>query len=110
MESNRQVVIHMNHKDEPRKFTPGSRAPQVWAKADELEPRSTVAGSGNGPAGSAWTTWREVTFGEAGRSVMASEDSTGGTTPSKEKAGQGTTQDVGVRSRCESVSGLLSGE
>jgi len=38
MESNRQVAMHMNHKDEPRKFTPGSRAPQLWAKAEESQP------------------------------------------------------------------------
>jgi len=54
---------HMNHINEPRKFTPGSRAPQVRAKAAELEPRLTVAGFNNGPAGSAWTTCREVTHG-----------------------------------------------
>ena len=46
---------HMNHTNEPRKTTPGSRAPQLWAKAAESEPRPTVEGSDNGPAGSAWT-------------------------------------------------------
>src|SRR5215213_1767794 len=61
MESNRQVVIHMNHKDEPRKFTPGSRTPQERAKAAESESRPTVVGFDIGPAGSAWTTCREVT-------------------------------------------------
>jgi len=54
---------HMNHINEPRKTTPGSRAPQLWAKAVELEPRPTVVGSDNGPAGSAWATCREVTLG-----------------------------------------------
>ena len=63
MESNRQVVIQMNHKDEPRKFTPGSRAPQDRVKAAELEPRPTVVGFDIGPAGSAWATCREVTLG-----------------------------------------------
>jgi len=63
MESNRQVAIQMNHKDEPRKNTPGSRAPQDWAKAAESEPGPTVVGSDNGPAGSAWATCREVTLG-----------------------------------------------
>ena len=54
---------HMNHINEPRKSTPGSRAPQDWAKAVESEPRPTVVGSDNRPAGSAWTTCREVTPG-----------------------------------------------
>jgi hypothetical protein len=63
MESNRQVAMNMNHKDEPRKINPGSRAPQFWAKAEEPEPGPTVVGSGNGPAGSAWATCREVTPG-----------------------------------------------
>ena len=63
MESNRQVVKQMNHINEPRKTNPGSRAPQFWAKAAEWEPRPTVEGSDNGPAGSAWTTCREVTHG-----------------------------------------------
>ena len=63
MESNRQVAMYMNHKDEPRKFTSGSRAPQVWAKAAESGPGPTVVGLGNGPAGSAWATCREVTLG-----------------------------------------------
>jgi hypothetical protein len=63
MESNRQVAMHMNHKDEPRKVTPGSRAPEVWAKAVESEPGTTVVGSDNGPAGSAWATCQEVTLG-----------------------------------------------
>ncbi|MHA3771466.1 hypothetical protein ACXR0O_08010 [Verrucomicrobiota bacterium sgz303538] len=40
--------------NEPRKNTPGSRAPQFWAKAAELESGSIGVGSGNGPAGSAW--------------------------------------------------------
>jgi hypothetical protein len=38
MESNRQVAIHMNHKDEPRNLTPGSRAFQRVAKAEESDP------------------------------------------------------------------------
>jgi hypothetical protein len=38
LQSNRQVAIHMNHRDEPRNSTPGSRAPQVWAKAAEFDP------------------------------------------------------------------------
>lgn len=63
MESNRQVAIHMNHKNEPRKNTPGSRAPRFWAKAAELESGSIVVGFNNGPAGSAWATCREVMFG-----------------------------------------------
>jgi hypothetical protein len=63
MESNRQVAIHMNHKDEPRKFTPGSRTPLILVKAAELGPGSTVVGPGNRPAGSAWATCREVTLG-----------------------------------------------
>ena len=63
MESNRQVAIHMNHLNEPRKFTPGSRTPQEWVKAAESEPGPTVVGSGNGPAGSAWATCWEVTLG-----------------------------------------------
>jgi hypothetical protein len=54
---------HMNHINEPRKNTPGSRAPQLRVKAAELKPRPTVAGFGNGPAGSAWATCREVTLG-----------------------------------------------
>ena len=54
---------HMNHTHEPRKFTPGSRAPQDWAKAAEPRPGPTVVGLGNGPAGSAWATCREVTLG-----------------------------------------------
>ena len=44
---------HMNHINEPRKLTPGSRAPQALVKAEELEPGPTVVGSDNGPAGSA---------------------------------------------------------
>ena len=63
MESNRQVAMKINHRDEPRKFAPGSRAPQVWAKAEESHPGPTVVGCGNGPAGSAWATCREVTRG-----------------------------------------------
>jgi hypothetical protein len=54
---------HMNHINEPRKTTPGSRAPQILAKAAELEPGLTVVGSDSGPAGSAWATCREVTLG-----------------------------------------------
>jgi hypothetical protein len=60
---------HMNHRggggdewqkvggrarNEPRKVTPGSRAPLDWAKAAEFEPGPTVAGTDNRPAGSAW--------------------------------------------------------
>jgi len=63
MESNRQVAMKINHINEPRKLTTGSRAPQIWAKAEESEPGPTVVGSGNGPAGSAWATCREVTRG-----------------------------------------------
>lgn len=63
MESNRQVAIQMNHKDEPRKDTSGSRATQFLAKAAELESGSIVVGSSNGPAGSAWATCREVMLG-----------------------------------------------
>ena len=63
MESNRQIAIHMNHKNEPRKRTSGSRAPCLWAKAAESEPGPTVVGFGNGPAGSAWAICREVTHG-----------------------------------------------
>ena len=37
MESNRQVAIHMNSNDEPRKITPGSRASQDLAKAAEFD-------------------------------------------------------------------------
>lgn len=29
---------HMNHINEPRKSTPGSRTPQVWVKAEEIQP------------------------------------------------------------------------
>jgi len=54
---------HMNHINEPRKITSGSRAFQEVAKAAEPAPRPTVAGVGNGPAGSAWATCREVTLG-----------------------------------------------
>jgi hypothetical protein len=54
---------HMKHINEPRKTTPGSRAPQVWAKAEEPRPRPTVVGHGNGPAGSACATCWEVTLG-----------------------------------------------
>ena len=54
---------HMNHINEPRKTTPGSRAPQRCAKAEELEPGLTVVGSDNGPAGSAWATCWKVTHG-----------------------------------------------
>ena len=54
---------HMNHINEPRKSSSGSRASQLLAKAEEWEPRPTVAGSDNGPAGSAWATCREVTLG-----------------------------------------------
>ena len=43
---------HMNHINEPRKNTPGSRAPQLWVKAVESESGLTVVGSDNGPAGS----------------------------------------------------------
>ena len=42
---------------------PGSRAPGIWAKAVEFPPRPTVAGGNNRPAGSAWTTCREVMCG-----------------------------------------------
>ena len=63
MESNRQVAMKMNHINEPRKITPGSRAPEDWAKAEELEPGPTVVGFDNGPAGSAWATCLEVTRG-----------------------------------------------
>jgi len=42
MESNRQVAMHMNHKDEPRKFTPGSRTPQDWVKAAEFQPEQPL--------------------------------------------------------------------
>ena len=63
MESNRQVAMHMNHIDEPRKNTPGSRASQFLAKAAESMPGPTVVGIDNGPAGSAWATCREVTLG-----------------------------------------------
>ncbi len=38
MESNSQVAIEMNHKNEPRKSSPGSRAIQCSAKAEEEEP------------------------------------------------------------------------
>jgi hypothetical protein len=44
---------HMKHINEPRKTTPGSRAPQLWVKAAETESRLTVVGSDSGPAGSA---------------------------------------------------------
>ena len=54
---------HMNHINEPRKETPGSRAPQIRAKAAELEPGPTVVGFDKGPAGSAWATCRAVTHG-----------------------------------------------
>src|SRR5271154_5547965 len=54
---------HMNHINEPRKLTSGSRAPQVWAKAAGLGSGLTVVGSGNGPAGSAWAICREVALG-----------------------------------------------
>ena len=54
---------HMNHINEPRKNTPGSRAPQLWVKAAELESGLIVVGSDNRPAGSAWATCREVTLG-----------------------------------------------
>src|SRR3954462_2324645 len=47
---------HMNHRNEPRNATPGSRAPQCWAKAVEFPSRPTVEGGDNGPAGSAWAT------------------------------------------------------
>ena len=53
---------HMNHLNEPRKNTPGSRAPQFWAKADESDPEDNRCGSDTGPAGSAWATCREVTL------------------------------------------------
>src|SRR5471030_902658 len=54
---------HMKHINEPRKTTPGSRAPQLWVKAAESESRLTVEGSDSGPAGSACATCREVTLG-----------------------------------------------
>ena len=54
---------HMNHTNEPRKDTPGSRASEFLAKAAELEPRPTVEGFDNGPAGSAWATCQEVLCG-----------------------------------------------
>lgn len=63
MESNRQVAMKMNHKDEPRKSKTGSRASQTLAKAVESGPGPTVVGADNGPAGSAWATCREVTLG-----------------------------------------------
>jgi hypothetical protein len=63
MESNRQVAMKMNHINEPRNSTPGSRAPRDWVKAAESIPRPTVAGIDNGPAGSAWATCREVKRG-----------------------------------------------
>ena len=87
MESNRQVAMKMNHINEPRNSPPGSRTPRDWVKAAESISRPTVAGIGNGPAGSAWATCREVKRGQAGRPVMASkEDSTSGTTPAKGEA------------------------
>ena len=54
---------HMNHTNEPRKLTSGSRAPQARAKAAGLVSGLTVVDSGNGPAGSAWAICREVTLG-----------------------------------------------
>ena len=54
---------HMNHTNEPRKLTSGSRAPQARAKAAGLGSGLTVVDSGNGPAGSAWAICREVTLG-----------------------------------------------
>ena len=65
MESNRQVVIHMNHKDEPRNSTPGSRAPFDWMKAAESKPRPTVAGFDIGPAGSWLAHFRPPPFPSA---------------------------------------------
>jgi hypothetical protein len=54
---------HMNHINEPRKDTPGSRASEFLAKAVESPSRPTVAGGDNRPAGSAWATCREVLCG-----------------------------------------------
>ncbi len=54
---------HMNHINEPRKLAPGSRAPQVVAKAEESESGPTVVDLDNGPAGSAWAICREVMLG-----------------------------------------------
>ena len=45
MESNRQVAMTMNHNNEPRKTSTGSRTPQDWVKAEGRRlPRTTVMG------------------------------------------------------------------
>jgi hypothetical protein len=52
MESNRQVAIHMNYKNEPRKLLPAAELLKIRRR-----PQSSIQinrrGSGNGPAGSA---------------------------------------------------------
>src|SRR4051812_25838034 len=101
----------MNHIDEPRKDTPGSRAPGIRAKAAEFSPRPTVAGGDNGPAGSAWTTCRALMCGEAGRSVMAkSHSSTGGPTLPNEEAVWPMAEVGGVRSSVDPAPDLWFGE
>jgi hypothetical protein len=106
----------MNHIDEPRKTTPGSRTPQLWVKAEESESGLTVVGFDNGPAGSCSPVRQPPRFPSSssvgdpapaggsdpaiagGRSVVRGENSTGGTTSSKREAVQGMTEVGGVRS------------
>jgi hypothetical protein len=43
--TNQQAAMKMNHRNEPRKCTPGSRIPRIWMKTEECQPE-TIVGAG----------------------------------------------------------------
>jgi hypothetical protein len=89
--------MNMNHKDEPRKFPSGSRAPQNWAKAAESDP-DQPSGIGQWTGGVCVGDMPGSDARVSGEICSGGEKPGGGTSPVTDKAAGAGAEVGGLRS------------